>query len=83
MPSTQAILISGVINQGISLAAEDVPTRDGPTKGQGAGPFGPTDKPVASFDTSGCFSGSGGANSEETEGSIFEIEDRPVLRLEL
>ena len=74
---------SNVGGQGISFAAVEVPTRDEPTKEQGFGPFGPTDEPVASFDTSGWFSGSGGANSEETEGSIFEIEEGPIRRLGL
>ena len=53
---------SNVEGQGISFAAVEVPTRHEPTKEQGCGSFGSTDKPVASFDTSGWFSGSGGAN---------------------
>ena len=69
--------------QGISFAAVESPTSDEPTKEQGFGPFGPTDEAVASFDTSGWFSGSGGANSEETEGSTFEIEEGLVQRLGL
>ena len=39
--------------QGISFAAVDVPARDEPTKEQGFRSFGPTDEPVALFDTSG------------------------------
>ena len=74
---------SNLEEQGVSFAAVDVPIRDEPTKEQGFGPFGPTDKPVASFDTSGWFSGSGGANSEETEGSVFEIKEGPIRRLRL
>ena len=69
--------------QGISFTAVEVPTSDEPTKEQGFGPFGPTDEPVASFNTNGWFSGSGGANSEETEGSAFEIEGGSVQRLGL
>ena len=69
--------------QDISFAAVEVPTRHEPTKEQGFGPFGSTDKAVASFGTSGWFSGSGGANGEETERSTFEIEEGPVRRLGL
>ena len=66
--------------QDISFAAVEVPTRQEPTKEQGFGPFGSTDEPVASFDISGWFNGSGGANGEETAGSTFEIEEGPVRR---
>ena len=74
---------SNIEGQHILFATVEVPTKDGSTKEQGVGPFGPTDEAVASFDTSGWFSGSGGTNSEETEGSIFEIEEGPVRRLGL
>ena len=74
---------SNLEGQGISFAAVEVPTRHEPTKEQGFGPFGSTDEPVASFDTSGWFNGSGGANGEKTEGSTFEIEEGPVRRLGL
>ena len=74
---------SNLEGQGVSFAAVEVPTRDEPTKEQGFWPFGPTDEPVALFDTSGWFSGFGGANSEETEGSIFEIEEGLIRRLGL
>ena len=68
---------SNLEGQGISFAAE-VPTRDEPTKKQSFGPFSLTGELVASFDTSGWFRGSGGANSEETEGSSFETEEESV-----
>ena len=74
---------SNLEGQRISFAAVEVPTRHEPTKEQGVGPFGSTDDPVASFDTSGWFNGSGGANGEETEGSTFEIDEGPVRRLGL
>ena len=74
---------SSLEGQGISFAAVEVPTRHEPTKEQGFGPFGSTHEPVASFDTSGWFDGSGGANGEETEGSTFEFEEGPVRRLGL
>ena len=74
---------SNLEGQGISFAAVEVPTRHEPTKEQGFGPFGSTDEPVASFDISGWFNGSGGANGEETERSTFEIEEGPVRRLGL
>ena len=74
---------SNLEGQGISFAAVEVPTRHEPTEEQGFGPFGSTDEPVASFDISGWFNGSGGANGEKTEGSTFEIEDGPVRRLGL
>ena len=72
---------SNLERQGISFVAEDVPTKDEPTKEQNFWPFGPTDEPVTSFDTSGWFSDYGGANSEETEGSTFELKEGPVQRL--
>ena len=85
LSSLQALLLPGgnLEGQGISFAAVDVPTRDEPTKEQGFGPFCPTDEPVASFDTSGWFSGSGGTNSEEAVGSTFEIKEGRVQRLGL
>ena len=74
---------SNLEGQGLSFAAVEVPIRHEPTKEQGFGPFGSTDEPVASFDTSGWFNASRGANGEETEGSTFEIEEGPVRRLGL
>ena len=43
-----------------------MPTRDEPSKEESFWPFGPTGEAVASFDTSGFFSGFGGATSKET-----------------
>ena len=43
-----------------------MPTRDEPSIEESFWPFGPTGEAVASFDTSGFFSGFGGATSEET-----------------
>ena len=40
-------------------------TRDEPSKEESFWPFGPTSEAVASFDTSGFFSGFGGATSED------------------
>ena len=74
---------SNLEGQGILFAEVEVPTRHEPTKEQGFGPFGSTDKPVAPFDTSGWFNGSGGANGKENKGSTFEIEGGPVRRLGL
>ena len=71
---------NNLVGQGISFAAVEIPTSDEPTKEQGFGPFG---LPVTWFDTSGGFSGSGGTNSEETEGSTFEVEEGPVQRVGL
>ena len=64
---------SNLEGQGISFAAVEVPTRHEPTKEQGFGLISSTDEPVASFDTSGWFNGSGGANGEETEGSTSRL----------
>ena len=57
---------SNIEEQGISFAAVEVPTKDEPSKEESFWPFGPTCEAVASFDTSGFFSGFGGATSEET-----------------
>ena len=57
---------SNIEEQGISFAAVEVPTRDEPSKEESFWPFGPTGVAVASFDTSGFFSGFGGTTSEET-----------------
>ena len=43
-----------------------MPTRNEPSKEESFWPFGPTGEAVASFDTSGFFSGFGGATSGET-----------------
>ena len=81
--ASDSTLGSNLKGQGISFAAVEVPATHEPTKEQGFGLFGSIDEPVASFDTSGLLSGSGGANGEETEGSAFEIEEGPVRRLGL
>ena len=44
---------------------------------------GPTDEAVASFDTSGLFSGFEGATSENTGSSTFEIKEGPIQGLGL
>ena len=60
-----------------------MPTRDEPSKKESFWPFGPTNEAVASFDTSGFFSGFGGAISENTWSSTFEIEEGPIQGLGL
>ena len=57
---------SNIEEQGISFAVVEVPTRDEPSKEESFWPFGPTGEAVASFDTSGFFSGFLGATSEDT-----------------
>ena len=57
---------SNIEEQGVSFAAVEVRTRDEPSKEESFWPFGPTGEAVASFDTSGVFSGFGGATSEKT-----------------
>ena len=56
---------SNTEEQGISFATVEVPTRDEPSKEESFWPLGPTGEAVASFDTSGFFSGFGDATSEE------------------
>ena len=74
---------SKIEEQGISFAAVEVPTRDEPSKEESFWSFGPTGEVVASFDTSGFFSGFGGATSEDTKSSTFEIEEGPIQGLGL
>ena len=62
---------SNIKEQRISFAAVEVPTREELSKEQSFWPSGPTDEAVASFDTSGLFSGFEGATSENTGSSIF------------
>ena len=50
-----------------------MPTREELSKEQSFWPSGPTSEAVASFDTSGLFSGFEGATSENTGSSIFDI----------
>ena len=74
---------SNIKEQDISFAAVEVPTRDEPSKQESFWPFGPTGNAVASFDTSGFFSGCGGATSENTGSLTFEIEEGPLKGLGL
>ena len=60
-----------------------MPTRDEPSKEESFSPFGPTGEAVASFDTSGFFSGFGRATNKNTESSAFEIEEGPIQGLGL
>ena len=57
---------SNIKEQGISFAAVEVPTREEPSNKQNFWPSGPTGEAVASFDTSGLFSGFEGATSDST-----------------
>ena len=66
-------LWSNIKEQGISFAGVEVPTRQELSKEQSFWPSGPTGEAVASFDTSGLFSGFEGATSENTGSSIFDI----------
>ena len=72
---------SNVKEQGISFAAVEVPTREEPSKEKSFWSFGPTGEAVASFDTSGLFSGFEGATSENTGSSTFEISEGPIQGL--
>ena len=74
---------SNIGEQGISFAAVKVPTREDPSKAQSCWPSGPTGEAVASFDTSGLFSGFEGATSENTGSSTFEIKEGPIQGLGL
>ena len=74
---------SNIEKQGISFAAVKVPAREDPPKEQSFGPFGPTGEAVASFDTSGLFSGFEGATNENTGSSTFEIKQGPIQGLGL
>ena len=64
---------SNIKEQGISFAAIEVPTGEELSREQSFWPSGPTGEAVASFDTSGLFSGFEGATSENTGSSIFDI----------
>ena len=74
---------SSIEEQGILFAAVEVPTRDELLKEQSFWPFGPTDEAAALFDISGLFSGFGGATSENTGSSTFEIKEGPIQGLGL
>ena len=72
---------SNIKEQGISFAAVEGPTREELSKEQSFWPSGPTGEAVASFDTSGLFSGFEGATSENTGSSTFEIKEGPIQGL--
>ena len=74
---------SNIEEQGISFAAVEVSAREEPLKEQSFWPFGPTGEAVASFDTSGLFSGFEGATKENTGSSTFEIKGGPIQGLGL
>ena len=74
---------SNIKAQGILFAAVEVPTREEPSKEQSFWSSGPTGEAVASFDTSGLFSGFEGATSENTGSSTFEIKEGPIQGLGL
>ena len=60
-----------------------MPAREDPPKEQSFWPFGPIGESVASFDTSGLFSGFEGAPNENTGSSTFEIKEGPIRGLGL
>ena len=60
-----------------------MPTRDDLLKEDSFWPFGPTGEAVVSFDTNVFFSDFGGATSENTGSSTFEIEEGPIQGLGL
>ena len=72
---------SNIDEQGISFAAVEVMAREELSKEQSFWPFGPTGEAVASFDTSGLFSGFESATSESTGSSTFEIKEGPIQGL--
>ena len=74
---------SNIKEQGISFAAVEVSTREEPSKEQSFWSSGPTGEAVASFDTSGLFSGFEGATSENTGSSTFVIKEGPIQGLGL
>ena len=74
---------SNIEEQGISFAAVEVPIREELLKEQSFWPFGPTGEAVASFDTSGFFSGVEGATSEIAGSLTFEIKEGPIQGLGL
>ena len=74
---------SNIEEQGISFAAVEVPAREEPPKEQSFWSFGPTGEAVASFDTSGLFSGFEGTTNENTGSSTFEIKEGPIQGLGL
>ena len=51
---------------------------EAPTEEEAFWPFGPTDEP---FDTSGLFGSFGGVSGEETDDSLFMVEEEPAQQL--
>ena len=51
---------------------------EAPTEEEAFWPFGPTDEPV---DTSGLFGSFGGVSGEETDDSLFMVEEEPAQKL--
>ena len=74
---------SNINEQGISVVVIEVPTREELSGEQSFWPSGPTGEAVASFDTSGLFSGFEGATNENTGSSTFEIKEGPIQGLGL
>ena len=74
---------SNIKEQGVSFAAVEVPTREEPSKEKSFWSSGPTGEAVATFDTSGLFSGFEGVTSENTGCSTFEIKEGPIQGLGL
>ena len=73
---------SNIKEQDTPFVAIEVPTREELSKEQSFWPSGPTGGAVASFDTSGLFSGFEGATSEDTtRSSTFEIKKGPIQGL--
>ena len=83
LTASDASLGSNIKEQDISFAAVEVPTREERSKEQSLWPSGPTGEAVASFDTSGLFSGFEGATSEGTRSSTFEIKEGLIQGLGL
>ena len=61
------------IDHPISFTAVEAPTEE-----EAFWPFGPTDEP---FDTSGLFGSFGGVSGEETDDSLFMVEEEPAQQL--
>ena len=74
---------SNIKEQGISLVAVKRPAREEPPKEKSLWPFSLIGEAVASFDTSGLFSGFEGTTSENTGSSTFEIKEGPIQGLGL
>ena len=62
------------IDHPISFTAVEAPTEE-----EAFWPFGPTDEPA---DTSGLFGSFGGVSGEETDDSLFVVENEPAQQLD-